>query len=95
MLGNSLIARRGGVRFVAMKRLNRVIALALEKTAVSERRLSEEAGYHPTSFPRYKVGARNATPAAARALAEVLRRRAALLLKLVGELNRAADKEEG
>ncbi len=95
MFGNSLLARRGGVRFVAMKRLNRIIARALEKTAVSERRLSEEAGYHTTSFPRYKVGDRDATPTAARALAEVLRQRAELLLKLVDQLNRAADQKEG
>ena len=94
MIGNSLIATPPGIIFVAMKRLNRIIARALEKAAVSERRLSEEAGYHPTSFPRYKVGARDATPTAARALAEVLRRRAKLLLEFADRLDRSADQEE-
>ena len=53
-----------------MKRLNRIIARVLDKAGVSETQLSEEAGYHVKSFARYKIGARDATPAAARVLAQ-------------------------
>ncbi len=77
-----------------MKRLNRIIARALEKAAASEGKLAEEAGYHETSFVRYKMGIRNATPTAARALARVLRRRGKLLLKLADQLDRAARSQE-
>jgi hypothetical protein len=52
-------------------------------------------GYHEKSFARFKIGARNATPAAARALADALRQRADLLMKLAYRLDRAANKEEG
>ena len=93
--GNPLIAVRPGIRLVDMRKLNRIIARALDKTAVSQRQLSEEAGYHSSTFPRYKVGARGATPSAARAFARVLRRRAEILLKLADQLDKAAGSDEG
>jgi hypothetical protein len=95
MIGYLLYAKDGGSKLVAMRQLNRVIAQVLEKAAVSEGQLSEEAGYHEKSFARFKIGVRNATPAAARALADALRQRADLLMKLADRLDRAANKEEG
>ena len=77
-----------------MKQLNRIIARVLDKAGVSETQLSEEAGYHAKSFARFKIGARDATPAAARALARALRRRAGLLVKLADQLERAAGPEK-
>jgi hypothetical protein len=77
-----------------MKKLNRIIARALEKAAVSETELSEEAGYHATSFSRFKQGVRDATPAAACALANALRKRAQSLLRLADELESAAGPEK-
>ena len=95
MAGKYLTATLVGSSLTAMKKINRIIARALEKAAVAERQLAEDAGYHGTSFVRYKIGVRNATPAAARALAGVLRRRAELLLKLADQLDEAAGPEEG
>ncbi len=92
--GTQLTAKANGSSLLAMKKLNRIIARALEKAAVTEGQLSEEAGYHATSFVRYKIGARNATPEAARALAQALRRRAELLLKLADRLMGAAGPDE-
>ena len=94
MLGKGLTANVCGSSMLAMRRLNRIIARALERAAVSEGQLSEEAGYHVTSFVRYKIGARDATRAAAQALAKALRRRAELLLKLADQLDDAAEPEE-
>ncbi len=76
-----------------MRKLNRVVKDVIEEAAASERDLSLEAGYDATSFTRYKGGHRNATPAAARALAGALRRRANLLNVLAHKLETAADKE--
>ncbi len=89
-----LIATQSGSKLHAMKKLNRIIARALEEAAVTQGELSEEAGYHLSSFVRYKIGIRNATPAAARALAQALRRRAKLLLKLADRLDKAVGPDE-
>ena len=77
-----------------MKKLNRVVGDALERAAVTETGLSIEAGYDRTSFARFKAGRRNATPRAARALAEVLRRRAKLLNGLADRLDAEAEAVE-
>ena len=93
--GTLLIANDSGITFNAMKKLNRVVARVLEQASVSEYQLSEEAGYHRSTFPRYKIGARDATPEAARALSAALRKRARLLEKLADQLERATQREEG
>ena len=93
--GSLLIARRSGIKFSAMKKLNRVVARVLEQASVSEYELSEEAGYHRSTFPRYKIGHRAASPEAVRAFAVALRKRARLLEKLADQLDRAAEREEG
>jgi ribosome-binding protein aMBF1 (putative translation factor) len=77
------------------RKLQHTIRKALERASVSEGQLSQEAGYHPTSLSRIKIGARDATPDAAQALAEALRARAKLLERLADDLEGAAGAEEG
>lgn len=83
-----------GLQLYAMSKLNRTITRALEKAATTEKRLSVLAGYHSTSFSRFKQDVRDATPAAARALAGALRKRAELFNKLADQLEDAAREAE-
>ena len=75
------------------KRLNQLMHRATEGAAVSIRKLAEEAGYHWTTFAKYREGTREVTPEAALALAKVLRRRGRKYLELADRLERLARTE--
>ncbi len=75
------------------KRLNQLMHRAMEGGAVSIRELAEEAGYHWTTFAKYREGTREPTPDAALALAKVLRRRGRNLAKLADRLEKLARSE--
>lgn len=75
------------------KRLNELMHRALDEAAVSIRELAEEAGYHWTTFAKYREGTRDPTPDAAIALAQVLRKRGRKYLDLADRLERLARSE--
>jgi SOS-response transcriptional repressor LexA len=75
------------------KRLKELMFRATEEAAVSIVQLAQEAGYHWTTFAKYREGTREPTAEAAAALAKVLRRRGRRLLDLADRLEKLARSE--